>query len=500
MRLLSEVYQYTEAAQNADEPDVELADLRSDSRSCGKGDVYVPMRGNRFDGFDFIKQAQDAGAAAVLAVSVYPTAQQLQGVTIPVLTLPASKKLADFACWFYRDPSKRLRLIGVTGTNGKSTTTWIIAQLLTALGHKCGVLGTLGNGFLPKLEHTTNTTLAALDLQRTLSHMCDEKAEYAAMEVSSIGICEGRIDGVTFAARAFTNLTRDHLDYHHTIENYYSAKKQLFLGKNAVCAVNIADPYGRRLSGELEDRSGMIAWSARSDAQAAAYGAYLQLSDISYEKDGLRFKAKTASEEETLSSALLGGFNAENLACALAVLVKLGFSLKQLAPLLPKVRPVTGRMERFQGEGKPALIVDYAHTPDGVEQVLRAAREHHPRGLVWVVLGCGGDRDTGKRPIMAIKASVFADRAVFTSDNPRSEDPDAILRDMASGVAQADNCVFITDRRKAIEYAFEHAAPEDCIVIAGKGHEDYQIFKDRTIHFADREIAAQLAGVKLDKF
>lgn len=495
MRLLSELLKYCKCG--ADCQDCEISCLETDSRKVRPGMVFVALRGLHVDGCDYIGKAQEQGAVAYIYKGEAPTEKQLEGVTIPAIRLSKSADLARLAKWFYRDPSKHLRLIGITGTNGKSTTTWMIALMLEAMGCKCGVLGTLGTGFLPHLKVSSNTTLDALNLQRQLRQMVDAGATYAAMEVSSIGIDQGRVAGCTFAAEAFTNLTRDHLDYHGTMDNYFAAKKKLF-DNEGIKAVNCADDYGRQLLSGLLDDKNTVQFHVGEMEMFCGMNAEVQVVPRKFLPDGIELQVESSFGEGTCRLPLLGSFNLENFACALSLLLRLGFDMKRLMAAVRALHPVTGRMECFRGEGKPTLVVDYAHTPDGVEKVLRAAREHHPDGRIFVVLGCGGDRDKGKRPLMAIKASVFADHAVFTSDNPRTEDPEAILHDMQRGVSLASNCVFIVDRRKAIEYAFEKAGPDDCVVIAGKGHEDYQIFKDKTVHFSDREIAAELAGVKLD--
>lgn len=330
--------------------------------------------------------------------------------------------------------------------------------------------------------------------------MVNEGARFAALEVSSIGVCEGRIDGCTFVAGGFTNLTRDHLDYHKTMENYAKAKED-FLRRvpKERLVINVDNEQGCKYA----DTFGKcVAYSCKSDFMGSVssliYSQYVWIKSVTYKPHGIALEIESTFGSGKCEIGLLGGFNVENFACALTVLLSMGYDFEKLLRGASKLKPIKGRMECFSAEGKPHIVVDYAHTPDGVEQVLRGVREHHPNGKVFCIIGCGGDRDKGKRPIMAIKASVFSDMAILTSDNPRSEDPESILRDMASGVGEANNVVLIADRRKAIEYAFEKAGPKDCIVIAGKGHEDYQIFKDKTIHFSDREIACELLGVKCD--
>ncbi|MGN0902546.1 MAG: Mur ligase family protein, partial [Succinivibrio sp.] len=289
-------------------------------------------------------------------------------------------------------------------------------------------------------------------------------------------------------------------DYHQTMENYAKAKGE-FLKRIPAdrLSLNIDNKQGCEYSQEL-GRS--VSYSCNPDfmssSAALMSSKYVWIKSINYKKDGIAVDVESSFGNGKCEFGLLGHFNVENFACALSVLLSMGFNLDKLLSSASMLKPVKGRMECFSAPKKPHIVVDYAHTPDGVEQVLRGVRDHHETGEIWAVLGCGGDRDKGKRPIMAIKASVYADHAVFTSDNPRTEDPDAILNDMLAGVGEATNVIAIADRKAAIEYAFTHAGPDDCVVIAGKGHEDYQIFKDRTIHFSDRELASELTGVKID--
>lgn len=495
MRKLSELIKYLKADAVSYDAETQINFLETDSRNVQSGDVFVALKGLHVDGRDFIKKAQDQGAVAYVYKDA-PTDEQLQGVTIPGLPLK-HRTLSKFAAWYYKDPSRRLKVIGVTGTNGKSTVTWMVAQMLSSMGFKCAVIGTLGTGFLPNLEKSSNTTPDALSLQRRLYELEKQGAQYVAMEVSSIGICEGRVDNCTFKVVAFTNLTRDHLDYHKSMENYYQAKKRLFMGDALKCS-NDVDEYGHRIINECGVIS-VLPYQTVSDQDEYSKLDGVVVVKKKFCNDGVDLKVIKGSEHGTCHLPLLGSFNVENFACAFSIMTLLRIDFDGILYAATSLKPVTGRMELFKGTDKPSLVVDYAHTPDGVEKVLRAAREHHPQGKIFIVLGCGGDRDKGKRPIMAIKASVFADTAVFTSDNPRTEDPEAILQDMRYGVSKASNCVFITDRRLAINWAFEHAGADDCVVIAGKGHEDYQIFKDKTVHFSDREIAMELSQAGANK-
>lgn len=500
MKKLKEIFQYLGIKRKA--PDIECTSLEVDSRQVKKGSLFVALKGTKANGLDYAKKAYELGAVAIMfEEGNTPSEELLKEVPVPFIKLSAKRNLGEFCSFFYDEPSKRLGLIGITGTNGKSTITQLIAQWLSVtFSTKCAVFGTLGYGFLPTLKKSSNTTLDAVRLQQTLNEMVKEGARFAALEVSSIGVCEGRIDGCTFVAGGFTNLTRDHLDYHKTMENYAKAKED-FLRRvpKERLVINVDNEQGCKYA----DTFGKcVAYSCKSDFMGSVssliYSQYVWIKSVTYKPHGIALEIESTFGSGKCEIGLLGGFNVENFACALTVLLSMGYDFEKLLRGASKLKPIKGRMECFSAEGKPHIVVDYAHTPDGVEQVLRGVREHHPDGKVFCIIGCGGDRDKGKRPIMAIKASVFSDMAILTSDNPRSEDPESILRDMASGVGEANNVVLIADRRKAIEYAFEKAGPKDCIVIAGKGHEDYQIFKDKTIHFSDREIACELLGVKCD--
>lgn len=498
MRHLSEISK--KVKDPAKWPDREISELCRDSRKVSGGALYIPSRGLHANGYEYMREAQEKGAGAILVNTLDHVPDGLfEGITIPVIRYQGDDDfLQSFAKWFYRDPSSSLKLFGITGTNGKSTTTWVISQILTRCGIKCGVIGTLGTGFLPKLDKSSNTTPGPVELERKLSEMLRAGAGAVAMEVSSIGICEGRVKGLTFDGVAFTNLTRDHLDYHKTMENYFEAKKSLFMN-NTPCAINIDDPWGRKLFGALKEPASAFLYSTNGKAVFSNSERFLRIEQPKFLKDGTQFDLRVGDHViKRVKTRLLGSFNLQNIACALSLLIRCGYDPEELAAAIPFVKPVTGRMECFCAEGKPDVVVDYAHTPDGVEKALEAAREHHPDGRVIAVVGCGGDRDSGKRPLMAIKASVGADLAVLTSDNPRSEDPDQIIDEMLMGVAEASNVIRRTDRREAIICAYKSAGPDDVVVICGKGHEDYQIFKDKTIHFSDREIAAELQGVSLD--
>lgn len=479
----------------------QVDNLQTDSRLCNEKSVFIAIKGTQVNGFDFALTAIENGARCVVVKEESLNNIDLnKNLGVPIFVLGDDLSLGNFASAFYGDPSRKLKLIGITGTNGKSTITQLIASWLSSLTKlKVGVIGTLGYGYLNNLKKSANTTPDAVALQRILFEMVNDGAEYAVMEVSSIGVAEGRIDGCQFVAGGFTNLTRDHLDYHKSMENYAICKEN-FLKRipKGMASINIDDPYGRNFA-EVLDSCVQVSLKSNLTPVASSYdNKYVKVNSVIYKRHGISLDVESFRGNLKFEVSLLGKFNVENIVVALGVLLSLNIPTDRLEKTANVLKPVTGRMECFSKEGKPSIVVDYAHTPDGVEQVLRAVREHHKEGKVWCILGCGGNRDKGKRPIMAIKACVYADNVIFTSDNPRKEDPKQIINDMILGVTSAHNYISILDREDAIKYAFKNANPLDCIVIAGKGHEDYQIFADKTISFSDRKIAASLIGVNCD--
>lgn len=475
----------------------QITDIEQDSRKVTPGSMFYARIGGRTDGRNYLDQAIANGAVAILCDYNYQlnTTQKQQCVNIPVITLPEQYSIGAFANWFYDYPSNSVKVIGITGTNGKTTCTHMLASLITNLGYKCAVMGTIGYGFLPDLKPCANTTMDALDIQKTLSLLHREGAEYVAMEVSSIGVCENRVKYVEFAAGGFTNLTRDHLDYHENMDAYADAKRQ-FLNKVPAerVAINIHDKYGNDFAHILA-QSILVGYKTdkRSLSLMATSHKYCLLEKVKYQRQGLDLYFDTSFGKGHCYLNLLGKFNVENYSLCLGVLLSMGFLLDDILRLAKDIPSVPGRMECFSKEHQALIIVDYAHTPDGVEQVLKSAREHIGRGNLYCVLGCGGDRDRGKRPVMAQKACIYADYVVFTEDNPRTEDPKRIMEDMLKGVeSNTDNYEIIYDRKEAILKAYSLAHEEDCVVIAGKGHEDYQIFEDKTIHFSDRDVAHEI--------
>ncbi|MDG2665161.1 UDP-N-acetylmuramoyl-L-alanyl-D-glutamate--2,6-diaminopimelate ligase, partial [Vibrio parahaemolyticus] len=407
---------------------------------------------------------------------------------IPVVYLDALDKcLSEIAGQLYTYPD--MKLIGVTGTNGKTTITQLIAQWIGLVGSKAAVMGTTGNGFLDDLKEAANTTGNAVEIQHTLASLAEQQAQYTALEVSSHGLIQGRVKSLSFAAGVFTNLSRDHLDYHGTMEEYANAKLTLFTQHQCDQAIiNVDDEVGAAWAKQLTNAI------AVSLAPTTEFEHALWASQVAYAESGITIRFDGQFGEGTLHAPLIGEFNAANLMLAFATLLSLGFDKSDLLATAAQLQPVLGRMELFQAEHRAKVVVDYAHTPDALEKALQALRVHCD-GQLWAIFGCGGDRDAGKRPMMAEIAERLGDKVVLTDDNPRSEDPVLIVKDMLAGLSKPAEAIVQHDRFKALSYALENAAPQDIILLAGKGHEDYQIRNGETIHYSDRESAMQLLGL-----
>ena len=465
--------------------DAEIRCLQTDSRLCDEFSVFVPLNGAHVNGCDFIKNAQEHGAVAVLISNDNkPNDMQLQDISIPLIYMDKNAYFyAAVATWLNDYPSKKLKLIGITGTNGKSTITSLISQWLTLVsGAKVGLLGTLGYGFLPNLHKSANTTLDAINLQRVLGEMVKDGARYAVMEVSSIGVCEGRIQGCEFAAGGFTNLTRDHLDYHGTMENYFQAKRRVFtMCKTAV--INIDDEYGKRLAQEFSDIA--VTYSTEGDADYHAEFIRMNATGCSYML--VNEREKTACR---VDMNMTGLYNVQNSLCAIAMVTALGFDMTECAKALSDLDGVDGRMNVVY-RGDFTVITDYAHTDDALIKVLSTLKPL-TKGRLICVFGAAGDRDKEKRPMMAKAAEDNADILVITSDNPAHENPDEIIREVMTGISGKKPCRCITDRREAIAYALDTARKDDVIILCGKGHETYQIIGDEYLPFSEKEIVKDI--------
>lgn len=476
-------------------PALPLTDIQLDSRRVGPGSLFVAVRGHQMDGRGFIEQAVARGAAAVLF-------EEDGEFVPPVLSVPCygisdlPARLSELAGHFYQQPSDRLQLVGITGTNGKSTTALLVANWRTLLGGKAGVMGTIGNGLFGKLVEAPNTTGSAVEVQATLDALQQEGADLVAMEVSSHGLVQHRVAALQFAAAAFTNLSRDHLDYHGTMEAYGAAKEELIKLVNEPCAViNADDELGRSW---LSRYPKAVAFGVNGPI-AHHSGRQLTAQDPQFHQQGFHTQINSSWGNGVLSAPLLGRFNVSNVLAAMGVMLVLGYDFDALLASAPRLQPVTGRMECFGGGDAPLAVVDYAHTPDALEKALQALRVHC-EGELWCLVGCGGDRDRGKRPMMAAMAEQYADRVILTDDNPRTEEPAQIMADMVAGLCDPASVQIEHDRVKAIGLALAQASKQDIILVAGKGHEDYQIIGTDKRHYSDRETVAAALHTLLESF
>ncbi|HUH07241.1 MAG TPA: UDP-N-acetylmuramoyl-L-alanyl-D-glutamate--2,6-diaminopimelate ligase [Egibacteraceae bacterium] len=457
-----------------------IADVTHDSRAAGPGVLFACRPGQRVDGHAFAPAAVAAGSPALLA-------ERELALEVPqLITESVTAALGPVAAAVHGQPSQAMTLCGVTGTNGKTTTAFLLESILRAAGHVTGLVGTVHTRIAGDVIPGVRTTPEATDLQRLLRRMRKAGVTGCAMEVSSHGLALGRVAGTRFAVAAFTNLTQDHLDFHADLEDYFAAKARLFQADlSARGVINVDDPYGRRLAASAPIEILRVSASGQQPADATAR-------DVRCTPEGSVFIAEIAGVRTDVRTLLPGRFNVDNALCALAAATAVGIDLPIAAAGVAALPGVPGRMQRVD-VGQPfTVLVDYAHTPDSLTHVLAGARDLSPTGRVLVVIGCGGDRDRAKRPLMGAAAARFADRAVLTSDNPRSEDPLAILEAVAAGArASGGDWQIQPDRRAAIGLALAEARPGDVVVIAGKGHEAYQELADQTVVFDDVEVARE---------
>jgi len=466
-----------------------------DSRVAASGDLFVAVVGHQADGRRYIPQAIAQGVAAVVAEAQGEASdgeiREMHGVPVIYLS-QLHQRLSALAGRFYHEPSGALHLVGVTGTNGKTTTTQLLAQWAQLLGETSAVMGTVGNGLLSQVIPTENTTGSAVDVQQVLANLHQQGATFAAMEVSSHGLVQHRVAALKFAASVFTNLSRDHLDYHGDMAGYEAAKWLLFSEHEAGQAIiNADDEVGRKWLARLPDA---VAVSMENNLQPGCRGRWLKATNVHYHDGGATIQFSSSWGDGVVESRLMGAFNVSNLLLALATLLALGYELADLLKSAERLQPVCGRMEVFTAPGKTTVVVDYAHTPDALEKALQAARLHCT-GKLWCVFGCGGDRDKGKRPIMGAIAEQYADVVVVTDDNPRTEEPKAIVNDILAGMLDAGRAYVVPGRAEAVTNAIMQAKVNDVVLVAGKGHEDYQIVGNRRLDYSDRVTAARLLGV-----
>ena len=463
--------------------DRDISGLTLDSRKLIGGELFLAVPGFAVDGRQYIAAAECSGAAAVLADAGDGfTVPEVTG-NMPVIFVPGLRnRLGTIAHHYYRQPSEDLRVVGVTGTNGKTSCCWFIAQLLSLLEQSCAVMGTIGKGVPPKLEPCLNTTSDVVSLHQYMAELREQDVASVAIEVSSHGLDQGRVDDVVFEVGVFTNISRDHLDYHKTLEAYVQAKSLLFAdGRVSKAVINLDDQYGAQILSSCSAETEVVTCSVQG-AEADIFAQSVRL-----DADGLVADIRTPWGSGKLRTPQLGRFNLQNLMAVVGAVCVQGHPLDKVLSLIPGLGTVPGRMQRFGGGARPLVVVDYAHTPDALHSVLSALREHGADRLSCV-FGCGGDRDCGKRPLMTRAALDGADKVVVTSDNPRNEPPAQIIADAIADV-EADNgsLTTIEDRAEAIATTIANAVVGEIVVVAGKGHEEYQEIQNVRIPFDDRE-------------
>jgi UDP-N-acetylmuramoyl-L-alanyl-D-glutamate--2,6-diaminopimelate ligase len=468
-----------------------VSDLTADSRAVTPGALFLACRGRTHHGIRFAAEALRRGARAVLydPEGVDETAPEAPAGAFVGALARLGEHAGTIADRFFGAPSAALTVAGITGTNGKTTCAWLLAQALEAAGRPAAYMGTLGFGRPPQLTPTVHTTPDAVSVQRQLAALRALGAECVSMEVSSHALDQGRVNGVRFNTAAFTNLTRDHLDYHGSMESYGAAKARLFrVAGLAHRVINIDDPFGAALAAEPSTAQLTVTTRAPGAVRVPGAGQFVRALRVTPEPTGLTILVDSSFGQAELAVRLMGEFNVDNSLTVLAVLLAWGVPLATAVRALGRCRAASGRMEMFGGRGlTPLAIVDYAHTPDALEKALGAARLHC-RGQLRVVFGCGGDRDAGKRPLMGRIAAELADDLIVTDDNPRTEDPARIVADILAGISRQAPLVIEHDRALAIRLALGRSSPDDVVLIAGKGHEDYQILGSERRPFRDSQV------------
>ncbi|MCL1062650.1 UDP-N-acetylmuramoyl-L-alanyl-D-glutamate--2,6-diaminopimelate ligase [Shewanella benthica] len=468
-----------------------------DSRAITAGDLFIAVAGHLVDGRKFIGAAFEQGAVAALVHTDDPAEHgrlKLEQTGSPqVLFFQLSQHLSAIGAQAYPLGAQRLKLIGVTGTNGKTSITQLMAQLVALLGKQASLMGTLGNGLWGDLVDSGNTTADPITISAQLQAYNLAGADLCAMEVSSHGLIQGRVEAVPFDVAVFTNLSRDHLDYHGTMEAYADAKKRLFKFTSLQSSlINLDDEVGRQWLCE-EQSAKYIGFSICS---AYADTASIYTLDNHQHHQGVTATLVWPEGQAKLASPLLGCFNLSNLVAALGALYLIGYDMRAMVAMAPQLKPVAGRMERFTTANGVTLVVDYAHTPDAIEQALKALRGHC-EGLLWCLFGCGGDRDKGKRPLMAQAAEAYADKVMVTSDNARSESPEVIIEEILAGLSVPKRVLTQVNREKAIRQVVALAKPGDLVLLAGKGHETYQEIAGERLDYDERALAKSLAGERI---
>ncbi|HEX4044389.1 MAG TPA: UDP-N-acetylmuramoyl-L-alanyl-D-glutamate--2,6-diaminopimelate ligase [Gammaproteobacteria bacterium] len=470
--------------------DREIAGLTLDSRQVAANYLFIAIQGTQQNGGQYIADAIARGATAILIDTDKVDVAMQAPQQIPIINVPAlASQISQLAACFYDYPAEKLRLLGVTGTNGKTSCTHFIAQSLQAAQIACGVIGTLGAGFLGHLQEIGLTTPDAITLQAMLRHLLDQQAQAVAMEVSSHSIAQERVNQLAFETALFTNLTQDHLDYHGDMATYAAVKYRFLSAFNVKhIVINAADSYGANWLQQLskDKKKSVYAYSMHSPVSLSKHVPLVYTSEAHFSLQGIRAIVQTPWGSGEFSAPLIGHFNLNNLLAVLTVLCLYGMPLKNVLASFAALRPIAGRMQTLGGTGKPLVVVDYSHTPDSLENALRALRPH-TKGKLICVFGCGGDRDQGKRPLMAKIAETLADVVIVTNDNPRHEQPMAIAEQIMQGFIHPQTVSVELDRAKAIQNSIQLAGAEDCVLIAGKGAERYQQLGDEKIPFSDVE-------------
>lgn len=485
-----------------DATSIAVADVRIDSREVKPSDVFVATQGFSQNGVQFIDKAIEAGAVAILVDSTVQVADK----SVPVYPISQlTKTLPQLLSRFY-DQGVNTQAVGITGTNGKTTVSQLLAQLGEQVGCKTAVVGTLGAGRLGQLEKMNNTTPGIADNYRLLDQFATDGCDFVAMEVSSQGLDQDRVAGIAFDTTVFTNLSQDHLDYHGDLDSYAAAKKMLFeQNPQATRIINIDDATGLAWYQQWQDRANTIELNSIAIGtydSAFASQPHVMFDDIEFQSAGLAFTVKSSWGETKMKCPLFGRFNLHNLVSAMAVHLVKGVALQTIADAAEKLSAVPGRMERFcsnsAAEVGVVAIVDYAHTPDALKQALQAVKAH-VSGRLWCIFGCGGDRDQGKRPLMGKMAELYADEIVVTNDNPRHETPEQIVKQILDGMSCTEQVTVELDRKQAILQTLKTAANGDIVLIAGKGHETSQIFCDEITQYDERDFVRQYFAQNIEE-
>jgi len=480
---------------------LEIADkvrhLVNNSRDVKQHDIFCAVQGTAQSGELYIGQAINNGCDVILLECKSPNSHgelsylfSGKKCIVQICFYQLNKKLFNLAKGFYHNPQSELKMIGITGTNGKTSTSQMIAKLSNICQQRCAVIGTNGAGDVEKLTPINNTTPGATLLHQLLNDFKEKQCQSVAMEVSSHALEQGRVNGKLFDIAVFTNLSRDHLDYHQTMENYAAAKFQLFSQDSTQLAViNGDDKQAQAWLNNWSTAQTVIVYG--QTAQISQYKRFVQAIDVKHQQVGVSFKLKTEQAEIVINSPLMGNFNIDNLLAAISVLLIQDVSLSKIAQAITSLTPVAGRMEVFSAKEKASAIVDYAHTPDALENALIASRQHC-LGELWLVFGCGGDRDKGKRAQMGKIAEQLSDHVIITNDNPRNEIPEYIATDILTGCQQPDKISVLLERQQAVLKALNSAKSKDVVLLAGKGHEDYIIVGNNHIPYNERELVRSI--------